>query len=457
MAENYNPFEALIALTPDALRTQRETMNYAQTKDLDYWVGAAGRAGLGMRNSLLAQGRGMTPEDQRAQRSQTILEKAQTDLAEMMKGGNIDPYDAQELAVSQAMTDFMAIGDYQAAQSLIPSLNQIRTYRAELDKLSSESYENRSSGLKSMADAGRVPYQIDSDIAQEAQRYSAAGASDAAAQASLAHARLRDRTDPNLRRGATPVDKDAELSQAERREKRGMIAGTLNLADRMDDLMWFADNAARAASLGGQGINVVKQQVSGLANTFSSKGSSVGGFQGLSDEPAQGREGVSPKQIVLNNYKSNPNLRANFNRISRTIGMDVTAYESLVIDAAYALARANDPGGRLSNNDFDYALKMLGAVQDVKSMKEAFQAIERRGYENLRNQMASIGTKSAERYFKEAMEGFEARHKAFTDQWGAAATGTVSSPLRGGKATPGKPAPGGSSVDDRIQQILGGP
>lgn len=437
---DYNPFAGLGVVTPESLKAQRYAQDAEQTKGLDYWVQAGSRAGLDFRNALLDQGKGMTPEDQRAARNQSIMEKASKSIAEMSKDKSMDPYDVQELAVNQAMQDFMNIGDYQSAQSLIPSLNQIRTYRAEVDKLKSEAGKNDAAARSSDSTAslnaakeGRIPFQNTLDEEKAATEK-------AKQDFNYAGARMRDRM-PVIKPGKDGTG-GLELPPLQQVNFAKQFSGTLNLFDRMDDLSLYMDNAARAASPQAQGINVANQWLKGMSTMFESKGASVGGPTNLSTNASDGANGVSPAEMFARRHKE---MRAH----ARTLGMDVTAYESLVIDAAYALARANDPGGRLSNNDFDYALKSLGAVTDPASAKAAFASIAERAYDNMKNNMKGLGKSTSDRYFSEQMRDLEDRYAEYKGRWGT-------TPIRD-TAPRSEPAGGqrrsGSVVADRPADI----
>src|SRR5207344_222952 len=96
--------------------------------------------------------------------TQQIMGRSQTMMSELVKNGELDPLDAQERAIRSAMSDFMSVGDYQAAQGLLPGLNQIRTYRAELGKLKAETYNQQASGFHQEAEGNatlaKAPHEI---------------------------------------------------------------------------------------------------------------------------------------------------------------------------------------------------------------------------------------------------------------------------------------------------------
>lgn len=422
MAEQ-NPFASLV-MTPENLSLMRQVRFDDENKGENFWVRSAGRAGLEMRQSLLNRGIALGPEDKRAIDTQAIMAGAQKRLADLVKTGSVDPLDAQETVITETMSAFMQAGDYQAAQSLLPGLNQIRTYRGEMDKLRSESEENRAQAY-SATSAGdvryaRTPAQIDADRAR-------AKASLAAGRASDARARLADRTDPNLRKGRSGSGEDApSLSAAAEREHQQAIAGTLTLFDTMNDLIQIVEQSPAALSAGAGVQTDASRYIRGFQEYLQQRGSSVGGFQSLSSDPAATVEGnISPKELVARN-------RARIDATAKSLGVDRTLFESTVIDAAYALARANDPGGRLSNNDFDFSLRMLGAVQDPASARASFANLARRTIEKHRARMRSIGSKNKSTYFSEQDADVEGTYASFEKRYGQLGRGPESKPTDDG-------------------------
>jgi hypothetical protein len=98
--------------------------------------------------------------------------------------------------------------------------------------------------------------------------------------------------------------------------------------------------------------------------------------------------------------------------------MDLAEYTSLVVDTAYALARANDPGGRLSDNDFNFALQTLGSIsQDPASAKAAFAAVAERAYENVKFRREGFGEAKAMEVAP-GLAGLDAQMEQFTKDWG---------------------------------------
>jgi hypothetical protein len=409
-----NPFSALIP-TPDNLSLRREMEFAEQSKGQSFWAQEAGRSGIKARADAMRQGVAMGPEDARAISAQNIMAGAQKRLAELVRSGTVDPLDAQEIAINEAMSGFMAAGDYESARSLLPGLNQIRMYRDEQAKLHAETraqnasaYQSNMGGAKSATEAAAVatklPYETDKLAAETV-------ANQGSAAERFANARLRDRTDPNIRSGGSGGDRDSDLSLKAKADHQEAIAGTLTLMDTMSDLLDIVEQSPASLSAGASGHNVAAQYLSGISNYFQQKGGSFGGFSGLSTDPKDGAEGVSPAAIAAKN-------RTKVNALAQTLAVDRTLLESVIIDAAYALARANDPGGRLSNNDFDQAIKMLGAVQDPASARAAFLNNARRAYDKHQNRMKSIGSATAKRFFEEPMAEVDKTYEALSNRFG---------------------------------------
>lgn len=416
-----NPFSSLLPTTQN-LDLQRRA-EFAQDPGDSFWARQAGRAGLDTRRALLEQGIALSPQDERALSTDRIMGGAQKRLAEMVKDGSLDPLDAQEQVINETMQAFMQAGDYTAAQSMLPSLNQIRTYREELNKLRSEQIENVAQAEQAVA-GGRLSDTRGRVLEAE---------SPSRIQLNIARAGQADRS-PAARAGSVAGGGGGVL-KSEQADVRALGQGTMNLFERLADLSTIMQVAPGAASISGQAVNTGGQFLKGIHNFLAGKGSvSASDIESLDAEQ---------QRIVERNMQSG---RAQRVAQAQSLGMTVTQYESLVVETAYALARVNDPGGRLSNNDFDYALKQLGAVQDAESAKAAFAAIAQRAYGNYKNRMKTYEPGVAEELYGTMTQNIEAGWKTFESAWGGK---TIKDAAKGGK--------GGSVVADRpahIQQIL---
>jgi hypothetical protein len=353
----------------------------------------------------------MSPEDKRAAGVQGVLQNAQKQLAEMVKSGDIDPMDAQEVAVGNAIQDFMAMGDYQSAQALVPQLNQVRQYKAELGKLYSETAENQADQVNALSQAGKYQTEagaIETKLPFETANLSAqAGANEALARQRDADARLKDRTtDPNRAKGSDPASLSAivdKYGKAELAKAREAQSATLGGFSALHELSLHMDQHPEVASLAGKGVAGAGQYVVGAMNFLQRKGTAEANvYDKLTDEQ---------KELA---QKGRAQRALNAKKMGLLQG--VNTYNSLVIDTAYAMARAMDPGGRLSNNDFAFALEALGAVQDAESAKAAFAAIEARMYRRHKDRMIPYGS-DAEVLFP-ALSEIESRHAEFEKRWG---------------------------------------
>ncbi len=409
MAET-NPFQYLLQ-TPDVLRAQRQQRFDAENPvdGSDFWVRQMGAAGLQMRQNLVEQGKWLNADDRKALVTQGVMANAQKNIADMVKSGKMDPMDAQELAVKQAMSEFMALGDFRSAQSLLPGLNSIRQYREELSKLKSETAENQaqtveseSKTIENLTQADRIGKLLPSEISENKGQTAQA---EAAARMNDAHARLYDRTDPNIRAAGAGGGSARKILPSRQAELTEGFAATMGVFDSLNELSLFMEQVPEAASAPGKVVNTAAQYVSGMHNFLAQRGTTEKDvFKNLTeDQQALARKGMAQRA-----------------KNAASLGMNVTAYNSAVIDTAYAMARAMDPGGRLSNNDFAYALEALGAVQDARSAKAAFAAIARRAYTRYKNTVKGEGTKEISELFPEQMGSIEGDYAEFEKRWGGA-------------------------------------
>ncbi len=91
-------------------------------------------------------------------------------------------------------------------------------------------------------------------------------------------------------------------------------------------------------------FSVGSQVSAGAANFFRQVESLGGAYRAL----AEG----NPRELTSNNKRLNAALDAE--------NITNTRVRALAVNLAYALARQNDPGGRLSDNDIEFAMRMLG-------------------------------------------------------------------------------------------------
>lgn len=409
----FNPFAGLMPSDPESLMAQRSADFEAQTKGQDFWVQEAGRTGQNIRRSMLARGIALGPEDQRAINTKAIMAGAQQRLASLVQSGDLDAMDAQELVLGETMSAFMKQGDYQAAQSLLPALNQIRTYKLEQNKLTSEIQENTADTFRAGAAGNKDLAAID-----QAERELPSKIEERAANARMrdATARLRDRTDPNLRSsgaggpGAASADPMYILpSQRAKLDER--IGANLSLYNVLNDLSDIVTQVPAVASDPAGLHNSLYQRFEGIKNYLENSGS-LRGFDSLSSNAYDGSAGQSPRAIALANQKD-------VYKMADNLGVHRSMFESMVISAAYTLARANDSGGRLSDNDYKNAMTMLGAVQDPKAARATFSNLARQKHNELDAAMRGVGKDRANHWFGPQLEDEAATYDAFAAKHGS--------------------------------------
>jgi len=402
MAESVNPFDSLRPLTPGGLERQRTADMLALQPNASFWVREAGLSGIKARRRLADKGIAVTPEDQRAITTQEIMAGAQKRLADLVKSGGLDPMDAQEQAIKETMQAFMQAGDFEAAQGLLPGLNQIRTYKDEQNKLRSETAENLAQGQQALS-AADLSDERATDLVEKRP---------SAIRLNEARAGYYDRM-PQPRAPGKGDEEGPTMSERAQTDGMEVLRSTFTVYDTMHDLLQLVTQSPGVMS-GAAGVQAgIQNKMQGLANYFSSKGGNIGGFENLSTSPDDSRDsgGKSPKLIAAQS-------RQKTYKLADRLNVDRTLFESMVINAAYSIARANDPGGRLSNNDFDYALQMLGAVDDPAAAKAAFANLARQTKDKYTSWVRSIGSKNAQTYFSEQIADAAASYNAFEELWG---------------------------------------
>jgi len=109
----------------------------------------------------------------------------------------------------------------------------------------------------------------------------------------------------------------------------------------------------------------------------------------IADSVRGAKELVSPENKAYNFDLATSLSKQNSSHIAglaKSLNVDRGLLESTVIDTAYTLARARDPGGRISNADFDNAIKLLGAARDPARAKAVLLDLGRRTARDFQNQ-----------------------------------------------------------------------
>lgn len=440
-----NPFAGLNVVLPEDLRAKREyeartRIDKAFSGATGYWVKEASEYGLNLRDRLNEVRGFVSPEDRRAAYTKGIMQNAAQAAERKIQFDGMDPMDAQESAVSQAMADLMHEGDYAGAQSLLPSLNKIRSYKAEMGKLKADTYQSQMAGYKdeSTGDTtyAKSPYEIRKLI--EEAGYSKAGQTERYANAYEAerHGKYWDRMPAD---GAGAGGQKLAITPSEQGKFRESVSATRGVITKLRDLSNIMETSPATPGMAAAGVTTVGQYFTGAANYFKGAGMSFGGYQSLSSDPrsAVGSNGkdTSEKALVDSHSKE---IWASYQAAGgqNSLGMDVVQYKSLIIDAAYALARANDPGGRLSDNDFNFALQTLGAVQNPEQAKGAFAALAERAYESLNFKRQNYGDQAVA--FAPGLTMLDEEYKSFKDQFGGSSfRGEALEARRGGRGGSG--------------------
>lgn len=366
-------FFPTIIPTPENLDAQRRATFEEQNKNEDFWVKNAGRAGLDFRQQMIRQGIGLSPEDRRAMQSQSIMSRAQQSLGELVKSGEVDPLDAQEQVVQQAMSDFMNLGDYQAAQALLPGLNQIRTYKGELGKLRSETNENDATAFNQSAEGrstlAKTPYEIQK-LDEEAGRQ-------------LAAARL-DREKMNTER----ADQGLKRSQAgyyDRMPKAGDGSGSDDAPLKSTQAKYEEQMLGGASAINRLGkLTTLVLGNPGVGSNASAQ------LAGIVDETrgaaALTRDTGDPFIVNANKpveARGNAQIVQAYKKKRSDLNLAAGEFQSLTMDLAYSLARARDSAGRLSDADIANALKIIGAAGDGNRMSTVMKNLADNTYNDL--------------------------------------------------------------------------
>lgn len=367
----------------------------------------ASQAGTNFRKQMLDRGIGMSSADRKALRQQSVLKEVAEVEAQNITDG-MDPLDAKEASLRKAMSTLLSNGDVDAANSLMPALYALQSQREQLNKLKAETYKNEAAGdkdvidakiarLKEIRDSGKYPHEIEKIEAEIARLE--------------ADARRLDRM-PVVKPGAGelgPSEFAAKVyGKATAREHQNMIGGAFGLYRTMEELSrWYdSPDRARAASEAGAWTNEGGQLLSGFMEFV--KGST----------PTDWASRRTIEGSVVGELVDEEAQKPEFKQMAASLGMSVTQYKSLVINAAYAMARAADPGGRLSDNDFHFAVQQLGAVRDPDSAKAAFAAIAERGYQRVYEYLDGYNSEDIQRAYSEQLGRLEDLRTRFVQKRG---------------------------------------
>jgi hypothetical protein len=342
-AQPQNPFAGI--LTSQSLQ-ERELQNaYAQAGDNRY-LGQMNASMLQLRNALMQRGMIQpTPEMQKAQRNDAILQGVSKKFGEDVQNGRVDEDEAMGSMLESAMTEFLSAGDYESATVIAKQLMEKRAEQAELDKLRGE--------IK------KTKYEIDEKLPSEVAE------NESTVAANEARADLYRRTNPNLRgsgggQGGTTNKSD----YGKFRENGAAVASTVQ---KLGDLVELYQRAPGIASDPGKVLGVVQEGVKGAKALFFT-------------DPANAYA-VPIEQAFLRDNAGR------LQKAAQALNVDQALLGSLVTETAYTMAKAYD--SRISNADFENALKMLGSVKDPRAAKAAFTDMAFRLRRDFKNKAGS--------------------------------------------------------------------
>jgi hypothetical protein len=371
MAEPQTPFAGL--LTSDALKQKRfqEVMAMAGA-DPNRQMFAKNL--FNFQERLREGGVGLTREDMKARRNDTILQGASASMNARIKDGQADPQAAMRTTLEEAFQQMLMAGDAESAAILAPKIFALRAQDQELEKLKAETayVKSRPELEATKAEAAMLRAQI-AEERVDAQR-----------NLDRARADLADRTDPNLRRGGGGSGNTTNNGFTKFRSQGGSVVGLLN---QLGDLYDIYIATPGVASQPATAVTAIADSVKGA------------------------KELVAPENKAYNFDLASTLMSQQSSQIAglaKSLNVDRGLLESTVIDTAYTLARARDPGGRISNADFDNAIRLLGAARDPARAKAVLLDLGRRTARDFQNQAAANPDFTAEPVIGQVADAYQA-------------------------------------------------
>lgn len=356
-----NAFEAL--LTPETLQARRMAeLQMVNAREPNFWVQQANRTGADIRKTLREHGIGLTKRDKQAAYNQAILQQAAQSAAAMVKDG-MDPNEARSRVLENAAREFLANGNYQEADELLGQVDQIRQMQAERAKLLSTA-----ANQASMAENRPESTAAGTTRAQAAATTAAAREALVPSQQNLnrASADLKDRTDPNLRGSGGSAGADINKSQVAK--VRDTMVGWLGYSEKAEQIANILARAPRTGTKTAGLLTPILQEISSLAGVTPASTAQV-----LARQPEDSKAAYSA-------------VAGEIKRTADRLGVNFSLFNSLVIDLAYARARINDPGGRISDKDFKAALDAIGASGDAGAFASTLRNDLRNTWQQTRRQ-----------------------------------------------------------------------
>jgi polyhydroxyalkanoate synthesis regulator phasin len=369
-----NPFLSLV--TPDVLEAQRAAELQAQYGKAPISTQMAAQGGATIRQGFRNAGYGLTNEDIKAKRTQEIMEKAQTSYTDLVKDGKMSADEAQAKTLEDAIKGFSAVGNWEAAISLTQPLNELKKQSLERRKLKAEAVfqEERPDIESGKVDAALQRAEASGRTA-EASMLRAMVAQQGLqsqevlrmAQAMLAQARAADLLMGDDEGGDKKGGKKSVYEQKQRDAVDDTVLGAATAAHLMSTIkeVGIADPGAMT-------------KAGPLSTTIATVAESTKAFmQGQGYSITRTREGNDVSDLVKRNINDQK-------------------LQSVTIDLAFAFARTRDPGGRLSNQDVENAIKIVAGTgspqarlavldQSAKNMdrlvREKVKSAKERGYD----------------------------------------------------------------------------
>lgn len=354
MADNTNPFGALV--TPEVLAAQRRAQFDQEYQGQNPWVKLAAEAGFNMREMDRARGIGLTPEERKANRNAEIMKASQSRYEEAIKGGKTAD-EAQAMVLEDSIREFAKNGEWEQALALTQPLNALKEQALERRKLLAEAQN-----LESKPEAKAIDQELASIKAQQSYEAAMGRLAVAEQNARTAQERLdvqmqiaqmqRDLAQAKLdaKKGAKKDETAAQWKA--RRETNTAVAAAADSANLMADLRVLVKSNPGGLTPTGE-----------LATKLATYGTSAkAALQRDGWNPDRLKEGGTASEWVKLNV-ANARQRA------------------LVVQLAYAFARANDPGGRLSNQDLEQAMTVVSGQGDPQArlavLDQAFSGLAR--------------------------------------------------------------------------------
>jgi hypothetical protein len=345
-----NPFEAL--LTPASLKARREQEIEKKYSPMGFWANEMAQAGGTVRQALRDQGVGLTPDDRRAALTEGLMQAGSRSFAEMVKEG-ADPDEAREGVLAETMREFMAAGDYQSAGLITQQLDALSKQKMERRKLKAD-----------IAFAESRPELEAAKVEAQALRAEAAGKTAEATALRAENERLRNPSaiDLNTSRArladrqpvVRPVGGGGGAAAGKDTGVRPNASTVAQLNDQVAAALGLLDKASKYETLLATRPGLTAP-ASAWAAWTQSQASGFLNFTG---------GGVSPNVLTDSERAVYLSERGKIQATANRLNVDKAVFDSLALDLAYAIARTND-SGRLSNQDFEVALRILGGSPDA--------------------------------------------------------------------------------------------